>query len=222
MKKTALITSAALLSLTTSIVLVILTGCEDEPSTGSLDKYFANNPYISDPRSTPANAVLQITPGRASVTTKGEQVHFSVKGGAGPYSWGVAEPANGTITPQGGSSHAIYTVTKIAANNVIVNDTTGHAAIGDITSGIGTVSVSPATATLATNETALVLTASGGTPPYAWAIASSPSGSGSSVSAAAGKQSLYTRTAGPTGTAVVSVTDEGGAGTSAFATLTLE
>ena len=216
MKRNTLITPAALLSLTVSVVIVALTGCEDEPSTGSLDKYFANNPYISDPRSAPANAVVQISPESAAVTAVGEQVHFSVKGGAGPYSWGVAN-ANGTVTPQSASSHAIYTVTTIAANHVIVNDSTGHAAIGDISSGVGTVAISPASATLDPGTLTQVLSASGGTPPYVWSPHSGPG----IVAPATGSQTVFTRGAGDTHTtAVIRVTDD--TGDQAFSTLTLD
>lgn len=109
-------------------------GCEDEPSTGGIDAYFAARPYISDPRESEDPGDLSVTPSSAINVAAEQQVAFAVSGGRTPFEWGTARPAIGTVETQDDTRYAIYTHFGKTndINNVIVNDRDGQAAIADI------------------------------------------------------------------------------------------
>jgi len=158
---------AALLLLTA--VCAWFVGCEDEPSLSDVDQYFADHPYISDPRADPTSPGLDIEPQNATVSTIGEEILFTVDGGASPFSWAVATPANGTVGVLGNDRQAIYTSLSLKANNVIVSDRDGRAAIADINGTTVALSITPTSVTIGTGvgESANFF-ATGGVPPYDW------------------------------------------------------
>ena len=67
----------------------LLTGCEsdDSPDTSDIDSYFANHPYVSDPRGETTPRIVSVNPSSVNVTFVGEQVTFTAVGGEGDYAW---------------------------------------------------------------------------------------------------------------------------------------
>jgi len=155
-----------------AMLAMLPAGCNDDnPNTSDLDGYFENNPYVSDPRSTPTR-VVSIAPESATLNTVGARAVFTATGGTSPYKWDVANGSVGSISPSGGSE-AIYTATSIGANDVIVSDRNGNAAIAHIsgtTVAVADLVVSANPATLTTDLALSVLTVTGGTAPYTWDI----------------------------------------------------
>lgn len=186
-------------------------GCEDEdsPDTNGVDAYFEAHPYVSDPRSSPANQDVTITPAAVALTNAGQKVVFTVQGGKGSWTWDVAIPARGTIVPTTQTSQGVYTATTVGPNSVIVYDRYGHAAIatisGEATSSASALSAQAAPTTLSVDGGKSVLTASGGTPPYAWSVVDVALGN---VDAASGSSVVYTRYSA--GDNAVRVTDSAG------------
>ncbi|MFC1462923.1 hypothetical protein ACFLQU_04875 [Verrucomicrobiota bacterium] len=150
-------------------VFCLIPGCEKDADTGgdALDDYFKNNPYVNDPRVSPSD--VKITPASATVTYVGERVYFEATGGAGSYSWDATSTTNGGVAPQTGPN-TIYTAASPGPNNVIVYDKNGDGAIAYISSGFGTLAVSPAVSAISSNNATVVLQASGGRTPYAWSM----------------------------------------------------
>ena len=133
---------------------VVLTGCEDKPSTD-----VSMGDYTSlDHDST----LLSISPNSANVTYSGQQVVFRAQNGSGSYSWTCG--AGGTIAKQS-ESEAIYTVTALQKNTVTVTDSRGNVAMASITLTTAGFSMLPISATLADGGSQ-VFTFSGGTQPY--------------------------------------------------------
>lgn len=186
-------------------------GCDSGTGDDSeLDNYFANHPYVSDPRDGGAT-VLTVTPASAEVTSAGGRAVFSVNGGTDPYTWDVADSSKGSISGSGGQG--VYTAIAVGNNDVIVYDRNGNAAIARITGSAtdegGPLAISADPTTLEPDLSKAVITASGGIPPYSWTV-DSPKGyldvyTGSSV--------VYTRTTGSGGSGdnAVTVTDSTGA-----------
>jgi len=161
---------------------LLFLGCEseDSPETDGLDDYFANNPYVSDPRLPSENTDMTIDPSSAQVTSEGQQMVFTGRGGKGPYTWDVSQSGNGSVRSDGWSQ-GIYTVRRVEANDVIVYDQEGHAAIASITVGVGpsptvtptpgpSLSASASPASLSNDGDMAVVTATGGTPGYTWRV----------------------------------------------------
>ena len=149
----------------------VMPGCEDDADTGgdTLDDYFKNNPYVSDPRGNTDSEVI-IDPTAASVSALDEEVVFSARGGNGNYTWDLADDSAGTITPQDDNNgQAVYKVTKKKQNNIIVYDGNGDAAIADITSSGTPISISPQDSSISTNGGVVVeFIVYEGNPPYTW------------------------------------------------------
>ena len=188
-KQLALAMGGALLG----ALLVLLPGCEGggSPATDGVDSYFVDHPLVSDPRAPDAPQDVVITPDSASVSFIGQNVTFTVTGGEGAYHWGAANEANGTVASRAeDTSQGVYTTRALAGNSVIVYDARGHSAIATVnTGGSSTLVVTPSDATLTTNTQVLAFAATGGTPPYTWAVLN---GHGS-LSATAGASVFYTR-----------------------------
>ena len=222
MKKTLIAMGTVVVAL--AAVFCFMPGCEEDADTtgAALDDYFTRNPYVSDPRLNPSD--VTISPTYANVTYAGERVHFEVTGGSGSYTWDVSIDANGTINPQGSFGNratAIYTVTTAGVNDVIVYDADGDAAIAYISGGFATLSISPATATMATNDTTLILTASGGRTPYTWSE-QSDTNNRVSLNPTDGAQTVLTKAAGaPFSNEVVVIQLTDANGIVAYSTITL-
>ena len=167
MKKRTIISLTTLVAVLAS-VFILTQGCEDDADTSGsdLDNYFDNNPYVSDPRS--SNSNLSIDPEKVTISAKGEEVLFTVRGGDGHYSWDTATRANGTVKAQtDNDDQAIYEVLLLTKNNVIVSDGNGEAAIAEITYSASALTITPSAITL-TNGATATLTGSGGAEPYTW------------------------------------------------------
>ena len=160
---------------------MMFTGCEDEdtPDTGSLDSWFENHPYVSDPRTGQRPRDLSVTPESVEITFIGQQVNFRVAGGRSPYKWDVAIPTAGSIRRLA-PEEAVYTATALAPNTVIVYDSRGQAGIADVNGAAPVTEKLTATAvpeTITQVGGRSVLTASGGTPPYRWTVSDNALGS---------------------------------------------
>jgi hypothetical protein len=179
----------------TALALGALIACdEDEPNTDLLDSYFEQNPFVSDPREDPLRLV-KITPAFATINVVGGRAVFRANGGSGSYTWDVSNPAMGAMSPASGDT-STYTALGIGANDVIVYDGHGDAAIAAISGtvpGDFYVSASANPTTLNNDNDLSVLTASGGTPVYTWSV--SEPGKGGFPNGNTGKSVLYKRLA---------------------------
>lgn len=187
-------------------------GCEGSgsPDTGNIDSYFANNPFVSDPRDPTSPHDVSVAPASALISYVGQAISFTVKGGRPVYSWAVVN-GNGTITPSpGDGGQAIYSASVIAENSVIVYDAQGHSAIASInSSATNALAISPTSALLTNNTAVAVFSVSNGRPPYHWGLLN---GNGT-LNTTSGSSVLYTRTsAGDNG---VTVSDSNGGSASA-------
>ncbi len=190
--------------------LAALVGCDTDgsPTSSGLDDYFTTHPYVSDPRASPestaATSNIVINPVTATVTYEGQEIVFTASQGYGPYTWDVADPSAGRVASMAWSQ-GIYTALKVAPNNVIVADASGHAAIANIVVSVSGLAVSANPSTLTTDGNRSVVTASGGVPPYRWRVSNKAYGS---ISSSTGSSIVYTRLA--TGDNGVTCTDDAG------------
>lgn len=189
MKRTVLmLVNAALLS-----AALFLNGCEggDDPDDSNLDRYFADNPYVSDPRGNSENPVA-ISPDNAFVTVAGEQIAFRATGGTGPYTWDVAIPANGSIDASANWRMGVYTANRAADNSIIVYDRDGYAAIASVgvSESGADLAASAAPTSLSSDGDKSVVTATGGRAPYTWSVHDVALGN---IDSTSGNSVLYTR-----------------------------
>ena len=136
-------------------IFIGIIGCESSSSTDTgVDAYFANNPYVTDPRDD-ANAILPLTPQSADITVVGQTILFSASQGDGNYVWALSNPSVGTITAaSGNSAQATYIATALSPNDVIVHDGSGHSAIGKITANeVASLQIQPGASTFTASET---------------------------------------------------------------------
>jgi hypothetical protein len=155
----------------------LFTACEKDKDGTDLDRYFSDNPYISDPRTLPESRRLEINPSVETMNAIGQKASFNVKGGSKPISWYVANAANGTIQAQGDSSYGIYTASKYAPNWVIVNDRSGKAGIATIQfNEPSSLSIEPSSVDVTATGDNVTFNVSGGRPPYTWSVASTTYG----------------------------------------------
>jgi len=193
-------------------LLLGLPGCEGSgsPDTGGIDSYFANNPFVSDPRDPTSPRDVAVTPANATILYIGQAVSFTVKGGRPTYHWDVVN-GNGSVSGSpGDGGQGLYTASAIGANSVIVYDAQGHSAVAYINSGAtNVVVIAPTSAILTNNSAVAVFTANNGVPPYAW---TKLNGNGN-LSTSSGTSVIYTRTSA--GDNAVTVTDSAGGTASA-------
>ena len=195
-----------------ALASVVPVGCDSGTGDSSeLDNYFANHPYVSDPRDG-VSSLVSITPNSAVVNTAKGRAVFTFNGGTAPYTWDVADSSKGTIS--GSGAQGVYTATVVGNNDVIAYDRDGHAAIAKITGSFAdlAISASPSPPSLSTNGSVAVFNASGGVAPYSWEVADFNKGgfvkSGLVVSTTTGSSVVYSRKAA-NGNAVM-VTDSTG------------
>src|ERR1035437_5064133 len=109
------------------LMALAFSGCEgttNQDSSG-VDAYLAAHPYTSAPRDTPLSPILQISPLQAIVNIVGQTIAFTASGGDGAFHWGVSDSIEGKIESKDSGS-ALYTCLKVANNDVIVQDDSGH------------------------------------------------------------------------------------------------
>lgn len=187
---------------------LILAGCDSGTGdTSELDNFFANHPYVSDPRT--GGSVVALTPESVELNTVGAQAVFAFNGGTAPYTWDVADSSKGSVS--GSGAQGVYTVIAVGANNVIAYDRDGHAAIATINGSAGgssgeALSIGASPSKLETDGALSVVTVSGGIPPYAWSL--TDNSVGSFPDAPSGETAVYKRL--HAGDNAVSVTDSTG------------
>jgi hypothetical protein len=160
------------------VALFLMTGpgCDtSDPSTDSMDNYFSQNPLENQTREPIQPGILVVTPTKATVTFIGQQVNFRVSEGTAPFTWSVALPAVGSVSPVTGSQ-TIYTVASVSANSVVVHDSKGQAVSAEITASPVAMAVTPSTVTLENYGDLATFTVTGGTAPFTWTVSDAPLG----------------------------------------------
>ena len=147
---------------------------------------------------------LAIVPSSGVLTFNGETLSVQGVGGDLPYTWTVTHTGRGTVVATGPTT-ATYTRTTEGDNGIVLTDGNGQTVTATVTQQDPTPPViSPSTATLSTNVNSVLLSVSGGTPPYTWSVVN---GTGSR-SPTTGTQTIYTKNpADPPGNYFVMVTD---------------
>lgn len=161
-----------------AMVALFFTACnDDDPDTSELDGYFESHPYVSDPRSSSAQ-IVSISPESETVNTVGARVVFTAGGGNPPYHWDVSNGSLGSISASG-SAQGVYKASAIGANDVIVYDQDGNAALARITGSAsgGSMTITPSSLTLSPDNAEATVSVVGGTPPYVWTMTDSTKGS---------------------------------------------
>jgi len=163
-------------------------GCED--GNDGVEDFFDNDVVDTTGRSVSTNKPY-ITPLSVTLATDGLQAVFTAHEGRGPYEWSVGDGNRGSIRVDG-DSQALYTRLSQGDNTVIVHDQQGHWDVATVYQGgePSPLSVSPSSYTLVGSTNSLVLTASGGIPPYSWSVGYNTG----RVSPATGYNTVYTRT----------------------------
>ncbi len=182
-------------------------GCEgsDSPNESDVDRYFDDHPFLSDPRARPTNPI-KVSPRTASVEEVGQKVLITASGGATPYTWDVANTANGTVDSSSNWRQGIYTATTLNINSVIVYDRKGNAAITTIRPATGqALEISANPGTLELDGDTAVLDGTGGAPPYTWTVGDANRGT---ISSTTGTSIVYTRTSA--GNNSVTLVDQNG------------
>ena len=200
-------------------VLLAFSGCEgttNEDSSG-VDAYIAAHPYTSASRDTPVASSMSILPDTCIVTIVGQTVAFMASGGDGAFHWGVSDSTNGKVESQG-ADQALYTCLVVGNNDVIVQDDGGHYAAAHISPAMtDTMTISPASVSLASGALNASLAVAGGTPPYSWTSGSAALGA-VTYDASSSYVAAYNAVAGAYGQNVITVIDAEGRTTSATVT----
>ncbi len=167
--------------------LCVIIGCEKDKSTGDMSM----SPYSSDPRQSANPSAVFITPSSVGGTNVGETFVFTASGGTPPYKWDMQQKDRGRLAIRGSDrDQAIYEVVKAGDNEIVAYDQDGQAGVAQINGSFKTAAGLAAAAnpsTLTKNGDKCVMTASGGTPPYSWAVVDASlghvvgSGTGTSV-----------------------------------------
>ncbi len=138
-----------------------------------------------------AVANVQVQTPKSSITIN-ESIQLTVSGGAAPYQWNSSNPAVATIDANGlltGVAAGIVTVTATDANGIsgsvptihVVGSSngtgtgTGNGSGSGNGAGSGAFQVVPNASSVTTFNT-ISITASGGTPPYAWSLTNGAAG----------------------------------------------
>jgi len=193
-----------------SLALAIMqAGCEGEKNdpTGA-EEYFKNNPYSSDERTDPLPSTLDITPASAKINIVGQEVVFTVMGGAGAYHWSVSSDVYGEVHSSG-ANQCVYRCIKVGNNDVIATDDEGHFAAAHISPAADTMTVTPGAVTLSGTSRYVSFTVTGGTPPYSWTSGNASLGT-VSYSASTSYTAGYTASSGAYGQNTITVRDAEG------------
>lgn len=164
---------------------------------------------------------LKIIPSQVELGEDGQEAWFIATGGVPNYEWAITYPNRGTILSVSPDTRTMaYRRDSAGDQIVVVRDSRGVTAEQTIKQEEPTPpKVSPASATVNSNQTAaVVFTVTGGTPDYVWSL--QPTGVGA-LATTVGSQTLFTRTAtDPASNSIVRVTDS--TGQSGFATVNVQ
>ena len=171
--KTRLLGTLTAVVAVAALIFTLVPGCEDDPSMDDVDRYFAERPYITDPRGETFEGGLSISPESANPEFVGQQIVFTASGGESPYDWGVAN-ANGTIAHNNSRDRATATYTVVTAggdNSVIVSDEDGRAAIAEIgAAAAAALQIVPSSVTIDKDDASYTFNTVGGVTPFTWAV----------------------------------------------------
>lgn len=145
-------------SMTMCAVGLLVAGCEDDGSdlTGS---------------------EFSISPSSTTMTADDETVTLQALGGEEPMTWSVSDESLGTVAGSGRT--VVYTRKSVQGVNIVkVVDAKTWEASATITQTTtdDELAVSPASATLAKNDSQITFTASGGNPGYSWSVGNTSKG----------------------------------------------
>lgn len=195
-----------------AMAFFMLAGCEGDEDASGAEDYFKNNPYSSEPRTTPEAQELDLKPPSYTVSFINQEVAFTVAGGEGAYHWYISNHANGEINSHG-ANQAVYIVKQVAENSVTVQDDAGHYAVSYIRTSTSTnavvMTVSPSSVSLSSGQLYASFTVSGGTAPYTWTSGNVRLGT-VSYSAGTSYVASYTAVSGAYGQNVITVSDAEG------------
>jgi hypothetical protein len=198
------------------LAVIYMAGCELDESVSDADSYLTD--LAQRAGVDPSLATLTMDPPSALATREGQQVVFSVTDGEGGFTWSVSDYSVGSIrVTEADDRTAVYTVDKVAANEVIAFDSRGQAALAEITTRETDLTVIPTSRTFsnaAAGATAGFL-AKGGAPPYSWDVTLPALGT---IQPATGTNVTYVVATNATGENIVVLTDSVGD----FVTATVE
>lgn len=150
--------------------LMAAPGCDtSDPSSDGADNHFSQDPLTFPSRDPVHAGVLIITPVSATITFIGQKANFRVSEGTPPYTWSVALPDVGSVSPVTGSQ-TVYTALKVSANSIVVHDSKGQSAVGNLNASPVIMAVTPSSVTLENDGDLASFTVTGGTAPFTWTV----------------------------------------------------
>lgn len=199
-----------------------LAGCEggSDSDKSEADQYFKDHPYESTERDPTQPPVIEVTPSIQIVTRIGQEVVFTARGGDGVYRWSLLDYAAGSLLSHG-ANQALYTCLQLKANDIRIEDNSGHFGLARITSDQTTqevaMAISPSSITLSGGSQQASFIVNGGMAPYTWSVANASLGI-ITYSVGTSWQASYTAVAGAYGQNIITVVDSAGRRTSATVT----
>jgi hypothetical protein len=158
MKTLKLVIRLVITALIVAPLFILLPGCEKDAntSTDSLDQYFADHPFVSDPRQDYASTTpkLSLSQSATTITYAGQKVVFTVtSGGDSPFTWWTGSAGSVAAQP-GNDRQATYTAGSVADNSVVVYDKNGYSAIGYVSvAAASTLSITPSSQIFTSDST---------------------------------------------------------------------
>ena len=159
----------------------------DGPNSVIVSDRFGETVTAAINQADPAN--LTIVPGSATLNFATDTVVFAANGGLPPYQWSVADASRGSLNAAAGST-VTYTRVGPGNNTVTLRDSDSHVATAVVSQPNFALAIVPSSASLGANNDTIVLTASGGLPPFAWSVADLARGK---LNVYAGSPVVYTR-----------------------------
>jgi hypothetical protein len=114
-----------------AVLILFITGCEEDADMRGVSSYFDEHPYESTKRDRPSPAKLSIEPLSATLNADGETKVFTASGGRKPYIWKVSDISRGSIVSEA-TSQAVYQRNAPGDNVVIVSDQDGNSVVATV------------------------------------------------------------------------------------------